>query len=133
MNQAGVSRQTESACWAAALDRAIEEALDVLVEPVSGEAFVESATRPGTLYVVTATSCSCAAGAHGLPCKHRACYLAQIGELPLPETVRCISCTNGRIQEWTCGHPSGFANCDVCGGRGRVPALPAEQPQRIAA
>jgi hypothetical protein len=75
--------RTEAQRWQAALERAIDEALDVLIEPISGEAFIESATHPGTLYAVSAMSCSCPAGQKGQICKHRACYLATIGELPL--------------------------------------------------
>jgi hypothetical protein len=58
-------RATDATRWAKALERALEECLDVLVEPVSGEAFVESATKPGTLYAVSASACSCPAGAKG--------------------------------------------------------------------
>ena len=126
--------------WAKALERAIEEALDVLVEPISGEAFVESATRPGTLYAVSASTCSCPAGARGLVCKHRACYLAQIGELPLPTIVgvpvvqTCPSCAAGKIElhaprSW---ESLGWKACDVCGGTGVLPA-PRPQPYGLPA
>jgi hypothetical protein len=96
----------------------------------TGEAFVESASEPGRLYAVSATTCSCPAGQRGIPCKHRACYLAQIGELPLePETlivvhvpalVDCAAC-NG------CGSiyaRSGGWKCDYCNGRGQVAVAP---------
>lgn len=66
--------------WTSALDRAIAEALDVYIS-TDGTAFVESASRPGLLYIVTRESCTCPAGDKGRPCKHRACFLAQIGEL----------------------------------------------------
>jgi hypothetical protein len=79
------SPSSDAVRWQRALDRALANALDVLIEPISGEAFVESATKPGTLYQVTATLCTCTAGQKGFPCQHRACYLAQIGELPLPQ------------------------------------------------
>src|SRR3954463_16734168 len=94
MLQSQSIRSTDATRWARALDRALSNALDVLVEPISGGAFVESATKPGTLYAVSATSCSCPAGAKGQPCKHRACYLAQIGELPLEGsgTIDCPDC-----------------------------------------
>src|SRR4051794_27085588 len=95
MVQSIVSNGLDTARWQQALDRALAECLGVVIEPISGEAFVESATHPGALYAVSATSCSCKAGQAGQPCKHRACYLAQIGELPLPP-----------------------APCRVCGGRG---------------
>lgn len=72
--------------WQAALDRAISNALDVLVS-TSGEAFVESASVPGLLYAVSRETCTCPAGQKGQICQHRACYLAQIGELG-PQTVQ---------------------------------------------
>jgi len=135
MVQATVTR-TESKRWAAALDRAIEEALDVLIEPISGEAFVESATQPGLLYQVSASTCSCPAGRRGLPCKHRACYLAQIDEFPMAIAVApspCSSCVSGKVQEWGVSGPIGCRDCGVCGGTGvitPVDAMPALQPQR---
>jgi hypothetical protein len=142
MIQSTSSRKSEAQKWAKALERAIAEALDVLVEPISGEAFVESATRPGILYHVSAQTCSCPAGQKGQICKHRACYLAQIGELPLePETlivmhvpalVDCAAC-NG------CGSVyanSGGWKCEVCQGRGQVAVAPApavSQPAAVVA
>jgi SWIM zinc finger len=68
----------------------------MLIEPRSGEAFVESASQPGVLYRVSRDACTCLAGQHGVPCKHRAALLAQFGELPLPErepaSVECPTC-----------------------------------------
>jgi hypothetical protein len=128
-------RRTQQA-WAKALARAIDEALDVLVEPISGEAFVESATRPGILYHVTAQTCSCPAGQRGNPCKHRACYLAQIGEQPLePVLADCAACCDCGVQDY-----GRYAlPCETCSGTGRVPVLPAPaivpvaEPARVAA
>lgn len=79
-----------AARWQAALDRAISNALDVLVS-TDGSAFVESATQPGLLYSVSRESCDCKAGQQGIPCMHRACYLAQVGELPLDSAPAGIS------------------------------------------
>lgn len=79
----GVQLSIETQPWRAMLTQALEDGLDVLVCPATGQAFVESATHPGTLYVVSATSCSCAAGQRGLPCTHVACYRAQRGLLAL--------------------------------------------------
>jgi hypothetical protein len=95
--------------WTRALDRAIAAGLDILIEPVSGEAFCESASRPGTLYAVTASSCTCAAGQHGRPCKHVAAYRAQAGLLPLPpdDSQPAVAVTRHCA---TCGHRvAGFA------------------------
>ena len=82
MVQATIITTANAKRWQAALDRAISNALDVLVS-TSGEAFVESASVPGLLYSVSREVCTCPAGAKGQPCKHRACYLAQIGELEI--------------------------------------------------
>jgi hypothetical protein len=136
MIQSTGSRTSDAKRWAKALERAIAEALDVLVEPISGEAFVESAGRPGVLYHVSAHTCSCPAGQKGQICKHRACYLAQIGELPLePTLVDCVACCGCGVQDY-----GRYAlPCETCGGIGRVPALPAPaivpvaEPARVAA
>ena len=118
--------------WSRALDRALSEGLDVLVEPISGEAFVESATSPGTLYAVTAFSCSCPAGQRGTPCKHRACYMAQIGVLDLePEPIAerpCFWCNgSGRVPN---DEYQRYDTCSACDG---TDTKPAPQPRRIAA
>jgi len=127
-----IDTRNATAMWVRALDRAIQNALDVLVEPISGEAFVESATRPGKLYAVSATTCTCPAGAHGVPCQHRACYLAQIGALPLPVSVPvatppCPACTAGKVEEFGVSGPIGCKPCPACDGTGVVPA-PATRP-----
>ena len=46
MVQATVSRPVRAEWWARALSRALEAALDVFVEPVSREAFVEAGRSP---------------------------------------------------------------------------------------
>lgn len=98
--------------WQSALDRAINEAVDILVEPVSGEVFSESTSKPGTLYVVTRETCTCAAGRNGQPCKHRAAFLAQLGELPLePEPAGVTFSGNSDRQEIRIdGRHFGFAD-----------------------
>jgi len=104
--------------WARALDRAIDDALDVLVCAATGEAFVESASRPGTLYAVSVDGCGCAAGHHGQVCKHRAAFLAQIGELALPASpANCESCCGGGAISYR-----GFdERCRECNGSGVKP------------
>lgn len=128
------TRPATGAQWSRALERALSEGLDVLVEPISGEAFVESATSPGTLYQVTAFSCSCPAGRRSTPCKHRACYMAQIGVLeidPEPASIAlrpCVWCHgSGRVPNDSLGQ---YDACSACGGTG---TRPAPQPRRIAA
>ncbi len=116
------TRPVSAAQWAQALERALQDGLDVLIEPISGEAFVESATSPGTLYAVTAHTCTCPAGARGLICKHRACLLAQLGELPLPNRVpisTCLRCNGcGRIPN---DYRERYDTCPACDGTGVVP------------
>jgi hypothetical protein len=118
--------------WQTALDRALENALDVLIEPVSGEAFVESACKPGTLYAVTRTTCTCPAGVAGDPvCQHRAAYRCQMGELPLEAVPvapvrRCSWCAGaGQIEQWGVGGPIGSQTCPDCGGGGIAESLAA--------
>jgi len=100
--------------WERALARAINDGLDVLVCAATGEAFVESASRPGTLYAVSAEGCSCQAGAHDQICKHRAAYLAQIGELALPAPASCVDCCGCGIRTYRTFQE----RCDSCGGSG---------------
>lgn len=87
MTQTMIVTPATAQSWQKALNRAIAEALDVYVA-TDGTAFVESSSQAGLLYIVTRESCSCPAGERGIPCKHRACFLAQIGELPLEPASR---------------------------------------------
>lgn len=112
--------------WQAALDRAISNALDVLVS-TRGEAYVESASVPGLIYSVSRESCSCPAGAKNQICQHRACYLAQVGELELePQPERITFFGNSDRQEVRIdGRVFGDAVATEYGGwelfRGRFP------------
>src|SRR5688500_10748744 len=112
MAQGTIARPTDA--WSRALARAVEECLDVLIEPISGAAFVESTSRPGTLYAVTATSCTCAAGSKGFICKHRAALLSQHPELfpPLPEVTSCIDCCGCGVIHYRTHEE----RCDICLG-----------------
>lgn len=116
-------RPENSVRWQAALDRAIANALDVLVA-TDGSAFVESSSTPGLLYAVSREACTCPAGQKGMICQHRACYLAQIGELPLhPEPsaveVSCRRCF-GNGGHWAgSGVDSWQVICPNCNGTGR--------------
>lgn len=112
--------------WLRALDRAIAESIDILVEPISGQTFAE-ASSGHTLYIVTPTSCTCEAGTRGRICKHVACLLHQTGQFPVPLPVAedvvlaettapaCPHCSAGRVEEWTAGHVSGSTRCSECG------------------
>lgn len=112
--------------WSAALDRAISNALDVLVA-TDGSAFVESASTPGLLYAVSREGCACPAGEKGMICQHRACYLAQIGELPLDPAPAGIIFTGNtdRVTVLIDGETYGDAVATEYGGwdlfRGRFP------------
>lgn len=112
--------------WQAALDRAISNALDVYVS-TDGSAFVESASTPGMLYAVSREGCTCPAGANGQICQHRACYLAQVGELPLPEPPAGITFAGNtdRVTVLIDGELYGDAVATEYGGwdlfRGRFP------------
>lgn len=111
--------------WQAALDRAVANAIDVLVA-TDGSAFVESASTPGLLYAVSRESCSCPAGTSGQICQHRACYLAQIGELQPQSADRITFFGNSDRQEVRVGGMVyGDAVADQWGGwelfRGRFP------------
>jgi hypothetical protein len=112
------SIETVAEQWQRALQRAMSEGLDVLVCGATGEAFVESATTPGTLYSVSRGHCTCPAGTFGAVCKHRAVFLAQIGELALPETQDdCPDCCGcGRQHFRSFDEP-----CETCGGSGIKP------------
>jgi len=111
--------QRTAAQWKRALERAIAEGLDVLVGPVSGEAFVESVQHPGALYRVTATRGACPAGQQGQVCKHVACHLARVGEFPIPPApVACRDCSGCGVQVFRTFEQ----RCDVCQGAGLVAA-----------
>lgn len=113
-----------AARWAKALDRAISNALDVLVS-TSGEAFVESASKPGLLYSVSREHCTCPAGAKGQICQHRAAYLAQMGELELEPSRVTFFGNSDRQEVRIDGMVFGDAVADRWGGwelfRGRFP------------
>jgi len=123
-----------------------------LIIDAQGRNFATSASNPFALHYVTGLSCTCAGFQSHQRCSHHALLLRRLGWLPelepalesalepaLPsvaddvETVTCRSCTAGRVEEWASGHVIGCRPCDVCAGSGRVPALPAAPPQRIAA
>lgn len=109
MNQSTIVVTAETAQrWAKALDRAISNGLDVLVS-TSGEAFVESASVPGLIYSVSREHCSCPAGAKGQICQHRACFMAQIGELPLEPSRIVFDGNSDRKDIMVDGRYYGFA------------------------
>lgn len=118
MNQAIITT-ANAARWSAALDRAIANALDVLIA-TDGSAYVESASKPGLIYSVSREFCSCPAGAKNQICMHRAVYLCQVGELPLdpePEARIQFVCENSdRYEIVVDGEFFGHAVADRWGG-----------------
>jgi hypothetical protein len=117
MNQAIITT-ANAARWTKALDRAISNALDVYICSATGEAFVESASTPGTLYSVSREHCTCPAGMKNQICQHRAAYLCQAGELPLsPEPSRVAFTGSGdRVEVLVDGEVFGFAVANEHGG-----------------
>jgi len=58
----------------------------ILTECVSGERFATSASEPGTVYRLTAHTCTCKGFAYHGRCQHHSLLLAQLGWLPdLPD------------------------------------------------
>lgn len=112
--------------WQAALNRALSNALDVLIA-TDGAAYVESASKPGLIYSVSREHCTCPAGLKGQVCQHRAAYLCQVGELPLdPEPERVAFTGSGdRVEVLVDGEVFGFAVANEHGGwntfRGEFP------------
>jgi hypothetical protein len=128
MDQAIITPETVQR-WQAALDRAINAALDVLIT-TTGEAYVESSSTPGLIYAVSRESCDCPAGQVGHICLHRACYLAQIGELLPPVAdvaeIRCKRC-GGHGAYWAGSvdderNPMRHISCPICSGVGYLTA-----------
>ena len=54
----------------------------ILTECVSGERFATSASEPGTVYRLTARSCTCKGFDFHGRCQHHSLLLAQLGWLP---------------------------------------------------
>jgi len=113
----------------------------LLTEGATGERFATSGTRAGTVYRLTASSCSCPGFCHHQRCQHHSLLLAELGWLPDvaaadPEPdppaapAVCGEC-NGRGLDPVCtGHPTAagriWCACSRCGGR--TPAPPAPRP-----
>jgi len=103
-----------------------------------GARFATSTRQLDMLYRVTETTCECQAGLAGDPvCCHRAALRDILGTLPVVVVHidelglgPCRSCQRGKVEEWCCGHVSGFAPCGVCGGSG---VMPVAEPELIAA
>src|SRR5690349_22587078 len=106
--------------WAKALERALENGVEILMASDDGERFATSASRLDLLHRVDPYRCSCEAGVAGDPiCMHRAALRFVLGWLmldePEPVETATVSCP-------TCGG-KGWSYLEVDGGRswpGRV-------------
>lgn len=119
MTQTTIITTANAQRWQAALARAIDNALDILVCGATGEAFVESASQPGLLHAVSATTCTCPAGQRGIPCMHRAAYLAQCDELlldPEPKRIQFVCENNDRHAIVVDGETFGHVVANQWGG-----------------
>jgi len=118
-------------------DQGRANGVTILSECISGERFASSATRPGTVYRLTAYSCTCPGFCQHQRCQHHSLLLAELGWLPDVATddpepdppaapAVCSEC-HGRGFDPVCtGHPTaaGVVTCECprCGGSGRRPA-----------
>jgi len=123
--------------WQAALQRAIENGIEVFRIAGTGEYVVTSATKLDTVYRSDGISCECDAARSGDSiCQHRAVVRYVTGwieELPLPTIVpvACRGCNGcGRI-------PNDFHQrydvCPVCGGTGIAPTPATPRPTGLPA
>ncbi len=67
-------------------DQGRRNGVRILTECVSGERFATSVSEPGTLYRLTAYSCTCPGFTHTGRCQHHSLLLADLGWLPEPDT-----------------------------------------------
>ncbi len=124
-------------------DQARANGVRLLSEGLSGERFATSATDPGTIYRLTAYSCTCRGFTHHQRCQHHALLLAELGWLPdtepaAPAVAICPACGGRGIDPACRGHrvAAGYSvhcPCDRCQGAGTVAPAITEPPARLAA
>jgi len=116
----------------------------LLSECVTGERFATSATQAGTVYRVTAYSCTCPGFCHHQRCQHHALLLSELGWLPdvagdvavvaapSPVTIACLVCGGHGFEPDCTGHPTAagrvWCECPACDG-----AAPRPAPRPIVA
>ncbi len=118
-------------------EQAERNGIRILVEPISGEHFATSSTKPNVLYRLTHLSCTCRGFMTWQRCSHHSLLLAQLGWLPDPEpdpappapalaaTVeleRCLECDGtGRVVAFFGPEDEpGEVDCGPRGGSGGV-------------
>ncbi len=124
--------------WQAALQRALDEGVQVRQLAGSGAWIATSGSDAAAAYLVSGNGCECQAGEFGDPiCKHRAAYWHALGALdlesepataarPAPATVAtCPSCGGNGFDPSCQGHriARGYlvrCPCPRCDGTGRV-------------
>lgn len=119
------SRAESPERWRKALERAIENGLEVFTVADTGERFVTSASKLDVLHRTDGHTCTCEAALAGDPiCQHRAAVRFCLGwvMMPDPEPAKCPCCRGGRVERWLGHDIVGDALCDVCHGTGIRPA-----------
>jgi hypothetical protein len=130
--QTRTSRQANPERWQKAVQRAIDEAIQVRQVNANGMWVATSGTHQAMAYLLEITgdvvhSCTCPAGEFGDPCcKHSARYYLDAGLLTFdgdgPEDtppasaalIDCPFCVGGSVEEWGVAHVIVAIPCAVC-------------------
>ena len=132
-------------------DQGRRNGVRILTECVSGERFATSASEPGTLYRLTAYSCTCPGYTHAGRCQHHSLLLADLGWLPDTDTdpepptpaapalapaaapeVECPECDGvgcAGFDEDDEGRYWPVGRCGRCEGEGIIPSPPVVMEQ----
>ncbi len=139
---ARAARPTTAADLWRLADQGRRNGVRILTECVSGERFATSAGEPGTLYRLTAYSCTCMGYDHTGRCQHHSLLLADLGWLPDTNTdpepptpaapaaaveVECPECEGigcAGFDEDDVGRFWPTGTCAACEGGG-IPSPPA--------
>ncbi len=139
--------------WQAALQRALDEGIQVRQLAGSGAWIATSGSDTAAAYLVSAQGCECQASEYGDPvCKHRAAYWHAVGALDLepkpaaapvvaaPTPATCPACSGNGFDPGCQGHrlAGGYlvrCPCSRCDGTGRVTVdvVLAGRPASVAA
>jgi hypothetical protein len=113
-----------------------------LLRSTAGRFYAESASQPGTLYLLTGFSCQCAGFAYRQTCRHHRALMSALGWTdeapqrlqgpkytpktePEPLTVRCTSCNGvgshpGTVSTGPTSWSYTNVTCEDCHGAGTV-------------
>jgi hypothetical protein len=112
-----------------------------LIRSTEGRFYAESASTPGTLYLLTGFSCQCAGFAYRQTCRHHRALMSALGwsdeapkRLPKPKpaktdpeplTVRCKGCNGvgshpGTVSTGPTSWTYTNVTCEDCHGTGKV-------------